>query len=92
MSLLSIDTTKLENNYKDLVELNKRYNEHIDNLKYVINNIDYWKGVDADNFIKDFKNSCKFYDEVGLVLKQNASYLHKCATEVERQAQLDLIK
>lgn len=92
MSYLSIDTKRLEKDYNDLVVLNNKYNDCIDSLKYIINNIDYWKGVDADSFIKDFKQSCTVYDEVGLLLKQNASYLQKCAYEVERQAQLDLIK
>ena len=92
MSYLNIDTKRLEKDYNDLVELNNNYNDCIDNLKYIINNIDYWNGADADNFIKDFKESCTVYDEIGLLLKQYASYLQKCAFEVNRQAQKDLIK
>ena len=92
MSNIVIDTKKMEVDKKYLLSLNQKYVSYIQSIKSLINKTDYWKGIDADNFRDDLKETCMVYDEVGSLLKEYANFYTRNIPIIEKQAELDLIK
>lgn len=84
MSLIQTDIDKMREDGKMLFVLANRYNQYINQIKKITTKDDFWKGIDAENFKKDFISSCEVYDEVGSILKEYAIFLDNNANEIDK--------
>lgn len=92
MSLIQTDTKRMAEDGEALFFLANRYIQYINQMKSIIKKQEAWKGIDADNFKSDVVSSYEVYDEVGVILKEYATFLMKSSQKIDMLSSKDLIE